>query len=96
LGVAELIEDMGILGPAGEDVGGLWSVALAVAFAAIWLIGYTRGRRSMWPLWAAGIFGLIGIAQLSGRLINMPSLNFLWPVVIIAVGVLLLMNARRR
>lgn len=96
LGVAELIEDMALLGPAGEDVAGLWSVALAVAFLAIWLIGLTRSRRSMWPLWGAGIFGLIGVAQLSGRLIDIPTLGALWPVLIIVVGVLLLLNARRR
>ncbi len=96
LGVAELIEDLALLGPAGEDVNGLWSVSLALAFGAIWLIGRARGRRSMWPLWAAAIFGLIGVAQLSGRLINIPSLEFLWPVLIIGVGVLLLLNARRR
>lgn len=96
LGVAELIEDMALLGPAGEDVEGLWSLLLAVAFLAIFLIGYARGRRSMWPLWGAGIFGLIGIAQLSGRLINFPELSAIWPVLIIVVGVLLLLNARRR
>jgi len=96
LGVAELIEDLALLGPAGEDVAGLWSAALAVAFAAIWLIGYSRGRRTMWPLWAAVIFGLIGVAQLSGRLIDLPSLGFLWPVLIIVVGIVLLMSARRR
>ncbi len=96
LGVAELIEDLALLGPAGEDVAGLWSISLAIAFAAIWLIGASRGRRSMWPLWAAGIFGLIGIAQLSGRLVNIPSLGFLWPVLIIGAGILLVMNARRR
>jgi hypothetical protein len=96
LGLAELIEDMALLGPPGEDVAGLWSIALAVAFVAIWLIGASRGRRAAWPLWGAGIFGLIGLAQLSGRLIDLPALNLFWPVVIIVVGVLLLMNTRRR
>ncbi len=96
LGVAELIEDMALLGPTGEDVPGLASTSLAVAFLAIWLIGHARGRRSMWPLWGAGIFGLIGVAQLSGRLVGIPSLGFLWPVLIIGAGILLLLNARRR
>lgn len=95
LGTAELIEDLALLGPAGEDVPGLASSALALAFLAIWLIGSARGRRSTWPLWGAAIFGLIGVAQLSGRLINMPALGALWPVLIIAVGVLLLWGARR-
>ena len=100
LGVAELIEDLALLGPAGEDVSGLWSISLAVAFLAIWLIGASRGRRGMWPLWGAGIFGVIGALQFSGRLLatsfNLPALGFLWPVLIIVGGVLLLMNARRR
>jgi hypothetical protein len=95
LGVAELIEDLALLGPAGEDVPGLASSALAIAFLAIWLIGSARGRRSMWPLWGAGIFGLIGVAQLSGRLVNIPALGALWPLLIIVVGLILLFSARR-
>lgn len=95
LGVAELIEDLALLGPAGEDVPGLASSALAIAFLAIWLIGSARGRRSMWPLWGAAIFGLIGVAQLSGRLVNIPSLGALWPLLIIVVGLVVLFNARR-
>ena len=95
LGVAELIEDLALFGPPGEDVPGLASSALAIALVAIWLISAARGRRSMWPLWGAAIFGLIGLAQLSGRLVGIPSLSGLWPVLIILVGVLLLLNARR-
>jgi hypothetical protein len=95
LGLSELIEDLALLGPAGEDVPGLASSALAIGLLVIWLIGYARGRRSTWPLWGAALFGLIGVAQLTGRLINVPALGFLWPVVIIVVGVVLLANARR-
>lgn len=95
LGLAELIEDLALLGPAGDDVPGLASSALALGFVVIWLIGYLRGRRSSWPLWGAAVFGLIGVAQLSGRLIGVPELGFLWPVLIIVVGALLLVNARR-
>jgi hypothetical protein len=96
LGVAELIEDLAVLGPAGEDVPGLASSALAIAFVVIWLIGQTRGRRSAWPLWGAAIFGLIGFVQLSGRLVGIPELGALWPVLIIVVGIALLLGARRR
>lgn len=95
LGVAELVEDLALLGPQGEDVPGLASSALAIALVAIWLINAARGRKSMWPLWGAAIFGLIGVAQLSGRLIGIPSLSGLWPVLIIIVGVVVLLNARR-
>ncbi|CAN5604139.1 hypothetical protein BH23CHL7_BH23CHL7_12260 [soil metagenome] len=96
LGLSELIEDLALLGPAGEDVAGLGSTSLALGFVAIWLIGMAFGRRSTWPLWGAALFGLIGVAQLSGRLAGIPELGLLWPVVIIVVGALLIFNARRR
>ena len=96
LGVAELIEDLALLGPPGEDVPGLAASALAIGFALIWLLGYVRGRPSVWPLWGVAIFGLIGFAQLSGRLAGIPELGALWPILIIAVGVLLLFSARNR
>lgn len=96
LGLAELVEDLALLGPPGEDVAGLASSALALGFLLIWLLGYLRGRRSTWPLWGAALFGLIGVAQLSGRLVGIPELGALWPVLVIAVGVLLILNARRR
>jgi hypothetical protein len=75
---------------------GLTSLSLAVAFLVIWLIGLARQRRSRWPLAAAGIFGLIGLIQISGNLTNIPELSVIWPVVIIVVGVLLIIAARRR
>jgi hypothetical protein len=96
LGVAELIEDMALLGPAGEDVPGLASSSLAIAFLAIWLISRSRGRPSTWTLWGAAIFGIIGIAQLSGRIVGIPSLGAVWPVLIIGLGLFLVWNAYRR
>jgi hypothetical protein len=96
LGVAELIEDLALLGQPGEDVPGLASAALAVGFALIWLLGYVRGRPSAWPLWGLAIFGLIGFAQLSGRIAGIPELGALWPILIIAIGILLLFSARNR
>jgi hypothetical protein len=96
LGVAELIEDLALLGLPSEDVPGLWAAALAVGFLVIWLIGVATNRRSTWPLFGAAIFGLIGVAQLSGRLVGIPVLGALWPIVIIIVGIALLMSARRR
>jgi hypothetical protein len=95
LGLAELIEDLAVLGPAGEDVPGLASSALAIGLLLIWAVSYARNRRSNWPLWGAAIFGLIGVAQLSGRLTNIPALGALWPILIILIGVLVLLSARR-
>ena len=96
LGTAELVEDLALLGPAGQDVAGLASTALAVGFLIIWLTGRVSGRRSSWPLWGAAIFGLIGLAQLSGRLINLPILGFVWPILIIIVGIVVIAATRRR
>jgi len=89
--VARLIDELGIYSGPGTT-----SLSLAVAFGVIWLIGYARGRPSGWPLWGLAIFGLIGVVQASGRIAGIPELGALWPIVIIALGVLLLLSARRR
>jgi hypothetical protein len=90
LGVAQLIRELDIYtGP------GTTAISLAVAFVFIWLIGLTRQRRLRWPLVAAAVLGVIGLIQLSGQLANLPELSVVWPVVIIVVGVLLLVSARR-
>ena len=78
------------------DGPGLTAIALAVAFLLIWLLDYARGRRSTWPLWGMAIFGLVGLVQVSGRIAGIPELGALWPVLIIVLGVLLLLSARRR
>ena len=75
---------------------GLTAFALAAAFLLIWVLDYARGVRSTWPLWGLAIFGLIGFVQISGRLVDIPQLGALWPVVIIVLGVLLLFSARQR
>ena len=74
---------------------GLTAFALAAAFLLIWVLDYARGVRSTWPLWGLAIFGLIGFVQVSGRIVDIPQLGALWPVVIIVIGVLLLLSARR-
>ena len=90
VGVARLIEELNIYSGPGTT-----SLSLASAFGLIWLIGYMRERRSTWPLWGFAIFGLIGLIQVSGRIAGIPELGALWPVVIIVIGVLLLIAARR-
>ena len=91
LAVAGLIKELGIYtGP------GITALSLAAAFVLIWAIGLARDKRSRWPLVAAAILVLIGLVQISGQLTNIPELSVVWPVVIIVVGVLLLVSARRR
>lgn len=96
IGLAELLEDMAVFGPAGQDVPGLWSAAIALAFVAIWGLGWANKRQSSWPLWAAAIFGLIAAVQMSGRIFALPALGALWPVLIIGIGIFLLLGARQR
>jgi len=90
LAVSGLVRELNVYnGP------GITALALAAAFGLIWLLDYSRGLRSTWPLWGFAIFGLIGIVQVSGQLANIPELGALWPVAIIILGVVLLFAARR-
>ena len=91
LAAARLIDDLGIYtGP------GTTALCLAGAFGLIWLIGYSRGQRGSWSLWGLAVFGLIGLVQASERIVGLPELGALWPIVVIVLGVLLLVAARRR
>ena len=91
LGVARLISELNIYNGSGTT-----ALSLAAGFLVIWVIGLARERRSRWPLVVAAILGLIGGIQVFGNLQNIPELGVVWPVVIIAVGVLLLISSRRR
>jgi hypothetical protein len=91
-----LAEDLGLILAPRAAVPGLISFSLAVGFLAIWLLAYRAERRWSWPLWGAAIFGLIAFVQASGQLVGIPELGAIWPVLLIALGVLLLLNARRR
>ena len=64
--VARLIDELGIYtGP------GTTALAVAGAFLLIWIISSarrdTRRKPSNWPLWGAGIFGLIGLTRSPAR-----------------------------
>lgn len=77
------------------DGPGRTSLSVAAAFLIIWLIKLVRHDRGNWPLWGVAIFGLIGLVQISGQLTSVPELNWFWPALIIIVGLLLILNARR-
>jgi hypothetical protein len=90
LAVGRLVEELGVYtGP------GITAIALAIGFLIVWLLGQTRQRHHTWALWGAGIFGVIGLVQAAGTITGIPELGSLWPVLIIVIGVLLLINARR-
>ena len=94
--VARLIEELHIYtGP------GTTALAVAAAFLIIWLIGAARGsnRRGQrhwgWAIWAAGIFGLIGLVEVAGQFGGIPSLGALWPAAIIVLGLIIVLGNRR-
>lgn len=95
IGIGELLEDLAVFRPAGQDVPGLASTALAIGFLVIWAVAQVSGRRWTWPIWAAAVFGLIGIAQLSA-FVALPQFGAFVPVVIIVVGLIVLINWQRR
>jgi len=92
--VARLIDELGIYHGAGTT-----ALAVAGAFLLIWLIGASRRdprhRPATWPLWLAGIFGLIGAVDIAGQLGRAPELGALWPLIIIGIGAILVFGGRR-
>ena len=90
LAVARLVDELNIYtGP------GTTPLALAAAFAGMWLVFSARGRRSTWPLWGVAIFGLIGLVEVSSHLAKIADYGGLWPALIIVIGLILFMNSRR-
>jgi hypothetical protein len=91
LAAGGLVNELGVYsGP------GLTALALATGFIVIWLLAFATDRRYTWALWGAAIFGLIGLVQVSGRITGMQESGLFWPVVIIVIGLLLVLSARRR
>lgn len=52
--------------------------------------------RPDWALWLGVIFVLIGLVQLTDELPNLPDLGNLWPLVVVAAGVVLVVVGLRR
>ena len=54
------------------------------------------GSRPDWALWLGAIFVLIGLVQLTDEIPGLPDLGNLWPLVVVAVGVVLVAVGMRR
>ena len=89
--VPDLLGDLGVL--RGD---GWTSIALALGLGLIWLIGRAEGRWRRWPLLLAVFFGLLGVTQLSDQVPWLPDLDVFWPVLFIAIGLVIVLDARRR
>ncbi len=86
-----------LVGELGYLTGSGWTpLFLGAAFLLAWVVGRVQRVRRDWALWVGAILLLIGLAQVSDRIPGLPNLGLLWPLVIIAVGGLLLVRARRR
>ncbi|MGC8633194.1 MAG: hypothetical protein ACP5VP_00770 [Candidatus Limnocylindrales bacterium] len=79
-------------------VGSGWeTVGIGLGFVAGWLATWARGPARTWPLLAAAVFLLVGVAQLAAELPEIQSLDrYVVPVVIIVLGVLLIVSGARR
>jgi hypothetical protein len=90
LAVGNLVDELGLYSGPGRT-----ALSIAAAFVIIWLIKLLRHDRDTWPLWGVAIFGLIGLVQAAGQLTSIPEFGWFWPVMIIVVGLLLIISARR-
>lgn len=89
LGIAPLLRDLGYI--SGDGWTGL---ILGVALLALWGVGELTHERHGWALWAGGILGLIGLAQVSDRIPGFPDVGNLWPLLLILVGLVIMFGGR--
>jgi hypothetical protein len=90
LGISRLAFDLDLV------VGSGWTpLALGIAFLIAWAVSPFQRKRRDWALWVGLILGIYGFAQVSSVLVpGVPDLPWLWPVVLIVIGVLLLFRRR--
>ncbi|MFW5896882.1 MAG: hypothetical protein ACOCVQ_02215 [Bacillota bacterium] len=85
---------VGLFADTGEE-GYLFFIFLGAAFAAVYLIEYTLHRNGTWALYPAGgliVFGLFVMFVQNEDYAMW--LGQLWPIALIALGILLLMPKR--
>jgi hypothetical protein len=82
-----------------ENSGGLFVLGLAVGFVAITFIAPLFGeKRAWWALVPGGILGLVGVLLIIGgdALRWLEVLGYLWPLILVAIGVYILFGHRLR
>ncbi len=91
-GAARLLVGLDVL------VGRGWTtVGIGTGFAVGWLASLARGRARTWPLLIAGLFVLVGLAQLAAELPELQGFDaYVGPVIVIALGLLLIGSGLRR
>ena len=91
-GAAVLLLGLGVLSGNG------WTtLGIGVGFLAGWLAAWVRRGASTWPLLIAGLFVLVGAAQLVAELPELQGLDrYVAPVVVIGLGALLILAGMRR
>jgi hypothetical protein len=91
-GAARLLLGLDVLVGAGWE-----TVGIGLGFVAGWLATWARGTARTWPLLAAAIFVLVGVAQLAAEIPEVEGLNrYAAPLVVIVLGVLLIVSGMRR
>lgn len=73
------------------DAGGTVVIGLGVGFLAIYVIDaiVRRSQALWWPLIPGGILTVVGVATEIGNTKLLDDLEALWPIVLIAIGVVL-------
>lgn len=89
LGIGPLLRDLGYI-----QGGGWTSLILGIALLALWAVGEIMRQRHGWALWVGGILALIGLAQVSDRIPGFPDVAALWPVLLIAIGLVVIFGGR--
>ena len=71
-------------------------LGLGVGFLSIWLLGtlLRMPEARFWPLIPGGILVFVGLAAMGGSVADL--LRYAWPIVLIAVGLLVIVGGLRR
>ncbi|HSK93500.1 MAG TPA: hypothetical protein VLA76_05525 [Candidatus Angelobacter sp.] len=82
----------------GPTAGGVVLIGLGLGFVSIWLVDMLMKHTPVpwWPLVPGGILATIGFLVETGREGMLSELSWLWPVALIAIGLVLLFSTAVR